>query len=330
MVITIICCKHAYAMSALNEGAIMKNSMIDSRHSKRNVSPQVQQYLQASLSENTRRAYSNDIAHFLKWGGRIPASPESVASYLAEHALKLSYATLSRRVVAIGRAHTVKRLQSPAHSDMVKATLQGIRRTTGSAQRRVTPVLLHDVQAMVKRLQGMKGSRDRALLLTGFAGAFRRSELISICVEDIQFVDEGLVIRLRRGKTDQAGKGRDIAIPFMRWKCCPVKAIMEWLAQSGITSGALFRRVDRYGHVIELGLTPQSVALIVKERAGAIGLDARNFSGHSLRAGFVTSAAKCGARTWKICQQTGQSEAVMQRYIRDSHLFIDNPLDKIW
>jgi site-specific recombinase XerD len=307
----------------------MKKLVIDSR-SMRNVSPQVQHYLQASLSDNTRRAYSNDIAHFLAWGGRIPATPARVASYLAEHAQILSYATLCRRVVAIGRAHSIKRLPSPAHAEMVKAILHGIRRTTGSAQRRVVPVLLHDVKAMVKDLIGMKGTRDRALLLTGFAGAFRRSELVTIRVEDIQFVDEGLVIRLRRGKTDQAGKGRDIAIPFMRGISCPVKAIASWLVQSGISSGALFRSVNRYSHITEHGLSSQSVALIVKQRAEAVGLDSRLYSGHSLRAGFVTSAAKSGASTWKICQQTGhQSEAVMQRYIRDSHLFTDNPLGKI-
>ena len=305
---------------------IMKKSLIDSR-TVRNLSPQVQQYLQASLSDNTRRAYSNDIAHFLKWGGRIPASPGRIASYLAEHANTLSYATLSRRVVAIGRAHTIKRFPSPAHSEIVKATLHGIRRTTGSAQRRVAPVLLNDVRAMVKGLQGIRGARDCALLLIGFAGAFRRSELVAIQVEDMQFVDEGLVIRLRRGKTDQAGTGRDVAIPFMRGKFCPVKSVIEWLAQSAITGGALFRSVDRYGNVTERGLSAQSVALIVKQRATAIGLDPRQFSGHSLRAGFVTSAARGGASTWKICQQTGhQSEAVMQRYIRDSHLFTDNPL----
>lgn len=309
----------------------MKNTMINSRRSKRKVSSQVQQYLQASLSVNTRRAYSNDIEHFLAWGGRIPSSPERVASYLAEHAQKLSFSTLSRRAVAIGRAHTVKQLPSPALSEIVKATLQGIRRTKGGAQRRVTPVLLHDVRAMVRKLKGIKGVRDKALLLTGFAGAFRRSELVSIRIEDIQFVGEGMVIRLRRSKTDQTGKGRDIAIPAMRGTCCPVKAVMKWLKQSGIKSGALFRRVDRYGYVDELGLTPQSVALIVKERATAIGLDARDFSGHSLRAGFVTSAAKSGASTWKICQQTGhKSVSVMQRYIRDEQLFTDNPLNMIW
>jgi integrase len=214
---------------------------------------------------------------------------------------------------------------------LVKATLQGIRRTYGSAQRRVTPALLHDVQAMVKGLHGLKGMRDKALLLVGFAGAFRRSELVSIQVKDIHFVDEGIVIHLRRGKTDQMGKGRDIAIPFVRGKYCPVKATMNWLANSEIHNGALFRQVNRYGNVIGLGLTPQSVALIVKQRAEAIGLDKQHFSGHSLRAGLVTSAAKSGVSSWKICQRTGhQSEAVMQRYIRDSNLFIDNPLGKMW
>ena len=307
----------------------MKNTRIGAMPRK-NVSKQVQRYLNASLSENTQLAYKNDVAHFLKWGGRIPATPGRIASYLAAHATRLSYATLCRRVVAIGRAHTVKRFPSPSQSVMVKAMLSGIRRTTGCAQRRVTPVLLRDVRAMVKDLDGVKGARDNALLLTGFAGAFRRAELVSIRVEDVQFVDEGMVIRLRRGKTDQSGSGRDIAIPAMRGNCCPVKAVQNWLTVSEIQSGVLFRRVDRYGH-IGTGLTAQSVALIVKERAAAIGKDARNFSGHSLRAGFVTSAAKGGASTWKICQQTGhKSEAVMQRYIRDSHLFTDNPLGNIW
>lgn len=309
----------------------MKTSIVHSSRSSRKLSWQVQQYLQASLSDNTRRAYSKDIEHFLAWGGRIPASPEILASYLAEHARKLSFATLGRRTVAIGLAHTMKRLPSPALSKIVKTTLQGIRRTKGSAQRRVTPILLNDIRTMVKNLEGIKGVRDKALLLTGFAGAFRRSELVSIRVEDIKFVDEGLVIRLRRSKTDQAGKGRDIAIPAMRGTCCPVKAVLKWLKVAEITSGPLFRRVDRYGHVDERGLTPQSVALIVKERAKAVGLDADEFSGHSLRAGFVTSAAKSGASAWKICQQTGhQSASLMQRYIRDTQIFANNPLNKIW
>lgn len=306
----------------------MKASTIDSH---RHVSAQVQQYLQASLSPSTRRAYATDIAQFVQWGGRIPTTPSRLASYLAEHADKLSFATLCRRVVAIGRAHKIKQLDSPADSDIVKATLQGIRRTKGVSQRRVAPVLLRDVRNMVRGLQDIRGARDKALLLMGFAGAFRRSELVAIRVEDIRLVAEGLVIRLRRGKTDQGGAGRDIAIPYMRGSCCPVKAVVAWLAQSGITSGTLFRRVDRYGHITGAGLTPQSVALIVKERAEAIGLDSQQLSGHSLRAGFVTSASTCGASSWKIRQQTGhQSDAGMQRYIRDSQLFTDNPLGNIW
>lgn len=295
------------------------------------LSPQVQQYLQASLSENTRRAYDNDLAHFIRWGGRIPATPECVASYLASHASQLAFSTLSRRVVAIGRVHTARRLPSPVHSELVRATLHGIRRTNGSAQRRVAPVLLHEVQAMVANLHGMKGVRDKALLLVGFAGAFRRSELVSIRVNDVCFVDEGLVIRLPRGKTDQVGRGRDIAIPIVRGKCCPVKATKDWLIHSGINSGKLFRRISRYGQVVKGELSAQSVALIVKQRAKELGLDAQKYSGHSLRAGLVTSAAKSGVSSWKICQQTGhRSEAVMQRYIRDSHLFTDNLVGMIW
>jgi integrase len=309
----------------------MTSKQMGTHKSARKLSPLVQQYLQASLSDNTRRAYSHDLQHFLDWGGRIPATPERVATYLAEHATKLSFGTLSRRVVAISRAHKAKKLPSPAQSDMVKATLHGIRRTTGRVQRRVRPTLLPQIQAMVKEARGMKGLRDKALLIIGFSGAFRRSELVAIQVEDIQFVAEGMVIHLRRSKTDQTGLGRDIAIPLMRGKYCPVKAVKDWLQLSEITSGALFRGVNRHGQVLKQGLSPQSVALIVKERVTAIGLDAKQFSGHSLRAGLVTSAAINGVSSWKICQQTGhKSDAVMQRYIRDSNLFTDNPLRQIW
>lgn len=296
-----------------------------------NLSLLVRHYLQASLSENTRIAYFNDLTHFIKWGGRIPATPESIASYLAAYANHLSFATLSRRVVAIGKAHAAKGHKSPAHTELVKATLHGIRRINGKAQRRVKPALLHDVQYMVDGLQGTKGLRDKALLLIGFAGAFRRSELVSIQFDDLDFVDQGLVIHLRRGKTDQVGKGRHIAIPYVRGKYCPVKALRAWLNYSGIEDGALFRRVSRYGQVLKNGLSGPSVALIVKQYAESAGLDASQFSGHSLRAGFVTSAAKSGVSSWKICKQTGhKSEDVMQRYIRDSHLFTDNPLGRIW
>ena len=311
-----------------------KAAIACSAQATRKVAPpslQVHDYLLAALANNTQKAYRSDLAHFLQWGGSIPATSESVASYLAKHAACLSVATLSRRLVAIGHAHTAQHLASPSTSELVKATLHGIRRLNGSAQRHVSPVLKDDMQAMVNGLRGIKGLRDKALLLTGFAGALRRSELVSLQVEDIQFVAEGAIVHLRRSKTDQTGQGRYIAIPYVRKRICPAKAIQQWLLQSGIKSGVLFRRVTRYGDVLNQGLTAQSVALVVKARAQAAGLNAVQFSGHSLRAGFATSAAKAGASTWKIRQQTGhQSDAMLQTYIRDAQLFKDNPLAKIW
>lgn len=292
--------------------------------------PLVNQYLQAALSENTRKAYRTDLKQFIQWGGRIPSSPQRVALYLAEHAEQLSFSTLRRRLVAIGKAHEARNLPSPTQVGIVKATLHGILRLNGSKRRRVEPVLLNDVQKMVKGLRGMSGLRDKALLLVGFSGALRRCELVSIRVEDVSFVEKGMVIHLRRSKTDQVGKGRDIAVPFLRGNYCPVKALRSWIEFSGIRSGAVFRRVDRYGNLLGKALSSQSVALIIKQRAESIGMNATLYSGHSLRAGLVTSAAKSGVSAWKICQQTGhKSESVMYGYIRDSDLFNNHPLKRI-
>ena len=294
-------------------------------------SASVSNYLQAALAANTKKAYLSDIKHFTRWGGVIPATAESVAEYLATYATKLSVATLSRRAVAIGSAHTLRQVASPTDSTLVKATLQGIRRVNGSAQRQVLPAMKQDIQAMVKGMTGIKGVRDKALLLTGFAGAFRRSELVALQVTDIQFVTEGAVIRIKRSKTDQTGCGRSIAIPYARGKTCSVTAIQAWLKQSEITDGCLFRRVDRHGNVMDVGITGQTVAIVVKERALAAGLDAAQYSGHSLRAGLATSAAKAGVASWKIRQQTGhKSDAMLNRYIRDSQMFVDNANARIW
>lgn len=299
--------------------------------SSRNASQKMSDYLQASLASNTRKAYQQDLQHFMQWGGRIPASPERLAAYLVQYALQLSIATLTRRVVAIGRAHTLKQLSNPAHSPLVKATLQGMRRLNGSAQRQVLPVSKQNLQRMLKDLAGLRGLRDKALLLIGFAAALRRSELVALQLTDIQFVKQGLVLRLRKSKTDQLGHGRTLAIPYARGRTCPVLALQEWLLQSNITEGSLFRRVDKHGQVLQAGLSAQSVALIVKARAQAAGLEAKNYSGHSLRAGLATCAAQAGVSAWKIRQQTGhQSDVMLQRYIRDSQLFKDNPNLKIW
>lgn len=283
-------------------------------------------YVSASLSENTKRAYSCDLSHFLEWGGAIPASSELVARYLAVHAEIMSPFTLARRLVAIGKAHAAERLENPCKTELVRSVLRGIRRVHGSAQRQVDPLLREDVLAVIDALPStLKGIRDRALLLIGFAGAFRRSELVGLNVEDVKFVAEGLILKLRRSKTDQDGEGRDIGIPFARSRACPVKALRAWLDQAAITEGPIFRGVAKGGRIQPLAMTSQSVALVIKHYAAKVGLDPEKFSGHSLRAGLITSAAKLGVSTHKIRQQSGhRSDAMLSRYIRDGEVFIGN------
>jgi len=284
-----------------------------------------EKFIHAAVSDNTRTAYQSDLKHFIDFGGTIPSTPEIISQYLAIHANSHKPSTLSRWLVAINRAHTSQNLLSPTSSDLVKATLRGIKRTVGINQRQVAPVLKNNLLEMVSNLSGLKGIRDRALLLIGFAGALRRSELVGLNLNDIEFVEQGLIIHLRHSKTDQLGMGRKIAIPFARGLICPVISLKQWFEISGITEGALFRPITRHGRIANVALSTQAVAVIVKQYAEAIGLDSTNFSGHSLRAGLVSSAACAGVSSWKIKQQTGhKSDAMLHRYIRDARLFIDN------
>ena len=285
----------------------------------------VSDYLRASLSDSSRRSYCADLNQFLSWGGTIPASPEMIAIYLAAHAEQHAVATLARRLASIGKAHTAQSLPSPTDSQLVRATLRGIRRLQGSAQRQVAPAVKEDVLYMIDGLLGTKGIRDKALLLIGFAGAFRRSELVAIAAADIEQAKQGLIVNLIRSTTDKDGKGRKVAIPYARGAVCPVLALQHWLEVAGITQGPIFRAVNRHGTISDAALTPQAVALIVKERAQAVGLDASKYSGHSLRAGLVTSASQAGVSSWKIRAQTGhKSDAMLARYIRDANIFVDN------
>lgn len=286
---------------------------------------EVREYIRAALSKNSRRAYRADLEQFLAWGGAVPASPEIVACYLVAHAEHHAIATLARRLVSIGKAHTTQGLPSPVDSDLVRATLRGIRHIHGSTQRQVAPAEKEDVLSMVAGLTGIKGVRDKALLLLGFAGAFRRSELVGLTVADIEQAKQGLIVHLRFSKTDQEGRGRKVAIPFGRGRVCPVLALQAWLDISGITEGPVFRGVNRHGGISSSSLTPQVVAIVVKARALAVGLNPDLYAGHSLRAGLVTSAAKLGVSSWKIRQQTGhKSDAMLARYIRDAGIFTGN------
>jgi integrase len=283
-------------------------------------------YLQASLSEATKRAYRADISAFLAAGGLIPATPAQVARYLAGLAEDLCPVTLQRRVAAIGKAHIAQGFTDPTKDGHVRATLRGIRRVHGRPQRQAAPLLREDLLAVVDALpDSLIGVRDRALLLMGFAGGFRRSELVGLDVTDVAFVPDGLLITLRRSKTDQESIGRKVGVPFGRTRACPVKALRAWMDKAEVVVGPIFRSVGKGGQVGGRALTSQSVNLVLRKCAARAGLSCDRLSGHSLRAGLVTSAAKAGVSSWKIRQQTGhRSDAMLMRYIRDAGIFVDN------
>ncbi|WER45120.1 site-specific integrase [Cupriavidus sp. WKF15] len=277
-------------------------------------------YVAAARSAATQRGYAADVRHFRSKGGRIPATPQQLAGYLAELAATLAVATIERRLIAVHRAHVDRGLDSPARDALVKQTMAGIRRTLGTRQRQAKAVVKDDLLellVMVDQRKPMQAARDRALLLIGFAGAFRRSELVAIRREDITEHANGLEILIRRSKTDQAGAGRTAFIPYAKGARCPVKALRGWLELAGIASGWVFRSVSRYDKVGTAALSAQSVALIIKAAVQRTGGDPARVSGHSLRAGYVTTAAEAGLQPYQIKEQTGhRSDAMLARYIR--------------
>ena len=280
-------------------------------------------FIEAATAPSTRRAYDSDLRHFLAWGASLPASPDFVARYLAAHATTHAVATLARHLVAIRRAHALRGLTDPVRSELVRLTFRGIRRAHGRPQRRAAALTAERIAAIMASLgDTLRDVRDRALLLIGFAGAFRRSELCAVDCEWIDRMASGLVITIPKSKTDQEGQSRQVAISRGRDPICPIKALDRWLALSGISGGPVFRPVTRRGHVLPSRLSGDSIASIVKQRVKAIGLDPARYSGHSLRAGFVTSAASAGAPTWRIKAQTGHvSDGLVGRYIRLSDPF---------
>jgi integrase len=283
-------------------------------------------FIQNSIAENSRRAYLSDLREFEKAGYSVPATPDEVAQYLAVSASSLSVATLVRRLASLSKTHDARGLPNPTQSPLVRATLRGIKRTYGCAQRQAKALCRDDLlQVLDATGDSVKDLRDRALLLVGFAGALRRSELVGLNVEDLEHAREGLILHLRRSKTDQEAQGQNIGIPRARGRWCPVAALTNWLQVSAIGSGPVFRPLDRAGRVGEARLSGDAVAVIVRERVEAVGLDASGYSGHSLRAGLATSAAQAGVPMWKIRTQTRHaSDAMVARYVRDGGLFSQN------
>jgi integrase len=294
---------------------------------------EITDYIRDALSSNTLKAYQSDLKHYSLWGGIIPSSPDRIAQYLVDHANALSMATLSRRMVAIGKAHTMQRYPSPTQSDIVQLTLKGIKRNHGKPQRQVSALLKEDIISMLNIMPDIpKGTRDRALLLVGFCGAFRRSELVTLTTSDIEIVPQGMIITLQRSKTDQSGQGRKIAIPYGRGLICPVKSLQAWMdLLPDDDNPTIFRPIDKGGNIADTSLTPHAVAVIIKSYAEQIGLNPAKLSGHSLRSGLATSAVQSGVPSHKIRQQTGhKSDIMLSRYIRDGDLFTDNAAGAIF
>lgn len=301
---------------------------------------QAQGFARQAKARSTLRAYGSDWNHFHAWCSThglssLPAAPETVALYIADLAgIGRKVATIARRLAGISKGHQVAGLESPASMKyaVVSETWKGIRRAQGTAPAQKAALLTGDIRAMCAVLPaGLLGIRDRALLLVGFAGAFRRSELVGLDRQDCELSQDGLVITLRRSKTDPEGAGRKVGIPYgSSLSTCPPRALQAWLEASGITTGPVFHSVNRHGQMQAGRLSDKAVARTVKHYAAAAGLDPAKYAGHSLRAGLATSAAIAGASERSIMAQTGHRSVTMaRRYIRAGSLFRENAAGQV-
>jgi integrase len=281
--------------------------------------PKILEFIAAANAENTQRAYQSDLRHFLAWGGHLPATPQQVARYLADHAASLSTATLARRLAGVRAAHVERGFPDPTKSELVRLTFRGIRRKHGQSQRRVAALTFSDLSAIIPALgHSAKDLRDAAILLVGFAGAFRRSELTAMDYKQIEIGEHDAVIQIPRSKTDQEGHGRTIRITRTPGALCPIAALQAWLLEAGITEGPVFRPLIKNGKLRGGRISPGAIASIVKQHVSEIGRNPNCYSGHSLRAGFATEAARLGVPKWRIKAQTGHlSDSAVERYIRE-------------
>jgi integrase len=298
----------------------------------------VRTYLESARARNTIRGYRSSFQQFQLWCEAasltaLPATEETVALYISSQADRLRPATLEHHLAAIRKAHKAAGFSSLIQdSVLVAETLKGIKRTHGTAPKQKAPVLTEDLRVMLRLLpDSLQGIRDRAILLLGFAGAFRRSELVALDLDDLQFQLEGLLVTLRRSKTDQEGQGRHVAIPYgLHSDTCPVGALETWLYAAGITEGPVFRPVRKGGFLCAVRITGHAIASVVKRYAKKAGLPVDSFSGHSLRAGFVTSAARAGEPERRIMRQTGhKSIEMVLRYVRQANAFQDNAVNSL-
>lgn len=291
-----------------------------------------QAYTTYSYARNTRQAYASDWAQFTTWchthqRRALPATPETVLGYIGTMAGQLRVATIDRRLCGIAFYHHQARQPDPTADPEVATVLRGVRRKHGIAPLGKLPITIDLLQALVVACDTTyRGTQERAVFLLGFAGAFRRSELVALRMDDLTFVPEGLIVRVRRSKSDQEGRGTDKGIPHGGHAAtCPVRAVRAWLKTAGIRSGRLFRALTPHGQQTQRPLPAYAVGRMVQRAVQRQGLDATQYGGHSLRAGFVTAAAHAGVAERLIMEQTGHTDVrTLRRYIRDGSLFREN------
>ena len=297
---------------------------------------------QSSKANNTVRAYKSDFKDFALFCAKnafknLPSEPKVVSLYLTYLSTKeAKMSTLKRRLVSIGVIHKLKGHYLDTKHPSIIENIMGIKRRKGSIQKSKKPLLINNLKKIINAIDNgkkdnIKKLRDRTIILIGFSGGFRRNEIVSLDCDDLDFVPEGLKINIKRSKTDQFGEGSVKALPyFNKSQYCPVVSLKKWMDLTSITSGPVFRRFIKGSKLSENRLTNQTVALLIKEYLNLAGIDSTNYSGHSLRSGFATSAAESGAEERSIMNMTGhKSTEMVRRYIKEANLFKNNPLSKI-
>ena len=298
--------------------------------------------LKNSKAANTIRAYKSDFKDFglfcVQNGFKnLPSEPKIVSLYLTNLSTKeIKLSTIKRRLVSIGVIHKMNGHYLDTKHPIIIENLMGIKRRKGIVQKGKKPILINDLTKIVdvinkEKIEDIKKLRDKSIILIGFAGGFRRNEIVSLDFEDLEFVFEGLKINVKRSKTDQFGAGLTKGLPYFENKLyCPVTTIKRWINVSKIKDGPLFRRFAKGSKLLENRLTDQTVALIIKQYLSIAGINSENYSGHSLRSGFATSAAEAGADERSIMAMTGhKSTEMVRRYIKEANLFKNNALSKI-
>ena len=297
--------------------------------------------LKTSKANNTLRAYKSDFKDFVGFCSKLgfismPTDPKIVSLYLTHLSKSSKISTLRRRLVSIGIVHKMKGHYLDTKHPIIIENLMGIKRLKGSMQKGKKPILINHLKQIVnvinhQNIDEIVKLRNKTLILVGFGGGFRRTELVSIDFEDLEFVDEGVKITLRRSKTDQFGEGMIKGLPyFSNLNYCPVINLKKWIKISKIKKGPIFRRFVKGSTLAINRLSDQSVVLIIKECLRLAGIENHNFSGHSLRSGFATVAAESGADERSIMAMTGHKTSQMvRRYIREANIFKNNALNKI-